>query len=119
MSAAAPPLNTVQLNARPEEASRDLGVSSARVRRMLRTLIVSQMLPDAVAIKGGMGVKLRMGECGTLATADLEVSTWQRGEAFEEAFRARLAQGWGAVPAFKGSLRKNPDAPDRVALLRP
>lgn len=115
MRSAAPPLNTVQLNARLEEASRDLGVPSARVRRMLCTLIVSQMLPDAVAIKGGMGVKLRMGERGTRATADLDVSTRQRGEAFEEAFRARLEQGWGAVPASKGALRRNPVAPDRVA----
>ncbi len=115
MSAVAPPLNTSQLNARLEEASRELGVPSARVRRMLCTLIVSQMLPDAVAIKGGMGVKLRMGERGTRATADLDVSTRQRGAAFEEAFRARLAQGWGSVPATKGALRKDPDAPDRVA----
>lgn len=115
MSAAAPPLNTAQLNARIEEVSRELGVPSARVRLMLCTLIVSQMLPDAVAIKGGMGVKLRMGERGTRATADLDVSTRQRGAAFEEAFRTHLAKGWGAVPAAKGALRKDPDAPDRVA----
>lgn len=71
MSTVAPPLNMAQLNTRLEEASRDLGVPTARVRRMLCTLIVSQMLPDAVAIKGGMGVKLRLGERGTRATADL------------------------------------------------
>ena len=115
MSAVVPPLNLQQLNARVEEASDELGVPIARVRRMLCTLIVSQMLPDAVTIKGGMGVKLRMGERGTRATADLDVSTRQRGKTFEEAFRASLAQGWGSVPAAKGVLRKNPDAPDRVA----
>lgn len=115
MSAAAPPLNTAQLNTRMEETSREFGVPSARVRRMLCTLIVSQMLPDAVVIKGGMGVKLRMGERGTRATADLDVSTGERGVAFEEEFRARLAQGWGVVPPAKGALRKDPDAPDRVA----
>lgn len=115
MSSAFAPLTIAQLNARIEETSRDLGVPSARVRLMLCTLIVSQMLPDAVAIKGGMGVKLRMGEMGTRATADLDVSTRQRGEAFEQEFRARLEQGWGTVPASKGTLRKNPDAPERVA----
>lgn len=94
-----PALTIAQLNARLEEASRDLGVPVARVRRMLCTLIVSQMLPDPVAIKGGMGIKLRFGESGTRATADLDVSTKQRGEVFEEAFRERLANGWGTVPA--------------------
>lgn len=115
MSVVAPPLNMAQLNARLDEASRGLGVPSARVRQMLCTLIVSQMLPDAVAVKGGMGVKLRMGERGTRATTDLDVSTRRRGADFEEPFRSRLAQGWGAVPATKGALRKDPAAPDRVA----
>lgn len=82
---------------------------------MLCTLVVSQMLPDAVAVKGGMGLKLRLGEAGTRATADLDVSTTDRGVAFEEDFRIRLAQGWGQVPASKGSLRRNPESPGRVA----
>lgn len=115
MSAVEPPTTIAQLSSSLEKVSSELGVPVARVRRMLCTLIVSQMLPDAVAIKGGMGVKLRMGERGTRATADLDVSTKQRGEVFEEEFRARLAQGWGAVPASKGSRRRDPDAPDRVA----
>lgn len=50
---------------------------------MLCTMVVSQMLPEAVAIKGGMGIKLRFGESGTRATADFDVSAVQRGEAFE------------------------------------
>lgn len=115
MNTATPPLNLAQLNTRVEEAARDLGVPANRVRRMLCTLIVSQMLPGAVAIKGGMGVKLRMGESGTRATADLDVSTLRRGKEFEEAFRAGLAPGWGTVPATKGARKKDPDAPDRVA----
>lgn len=115
MNTATPPLNFAQLNTPVEEAARDLGVPVARVRRMLCTLIVSQMLPDAVAIKGGMGVKLRMGESGTRATADLDVSTLRRGEEFEEAFRVSLAPGWGTVPATKGARKQDPDAPGRVA----
>jgi hypothetical protein len=110
-----PPLTIAQLDERLEEASRELGVPIARVRRMLCTLIASQMLPRAVVIKGGMGVKLRLGERGTRATADLDVATRERGEAFENEFRDLLAAGWGAVPASKGALRKDPSAPDRVA----
>lgn len=115
MSIATPPLNVAQLNSRLEDVARKHGITVARARLMLCMLIVSQMLPDAVAIKGGMGVKLRMGERGTRATADLDVTTRERGEGFEKEFRARLEQGWGAIPASKGTLRKNPDAPDRVA----
>lgn len=115
MSTVTPPLNVAQLNSRLEGVARELDVPVARARLMLCTLIVSQMLPDAVAIKGGMGVKLRMGEHGTRATADLDVATRQRGAAFETEFRTRLGKGWGTVPASRGTLRKNPSASDRVA----
>jgi len=115
VSEVTPPLNVTQLNARLAQVASELGIPVARARVMLCTLIVSQMLPDAVAVKGGMGVKLRFGERGTRATSDLDVSTRVRGEEFEQAFRARLAEGWGTVPASKGKLRRNPDAPERVA----
>lgn len=115
MSTVTPPLNIAQLDARLQGVAGDLAIPVARARLMLCTIIVSQMLPDAVAIKGGMGVKLRMGERGTRATADLDVSTRARGEEFERVFRARLERGWGEVPASKGDLRRNPDAPGRVA----
>ncbi|WP_402468399.1 hypothetical protein [Isoptericola aurantiacus] len=115
MAEVTPPLNIQQLNDRLAEVARSMGIPVARARVMLCTLVVSQMLPDAVAIKGGMGVKLRMGEQGTRATADLDVSTRARGEAFEQAFRDRLARGWGEVPASKGVLSRDPDAPARVA----
>lgn len=115
MSDAIPPLNMPQLNERLAQVARGLTIPVARARVMLCTLIVSQMLPDAVAIKGGMGIKLRMGERGTRATSDLDVSTRARGEEFEQAFRARLAEGWGTVPPSKGELRRSSAAEDRVA----
>ena len=59
-----PPPNVAQLNARLTQVATELGIPVARARVMLCTLIVSQMLPDAVAVKGGMGVKLRFGERG-------------------------------------------------------
>ncbi len=110
-----PPLTVTQLNARLEQAAAQWGIPVARARVMLCTLVVSQMLPDAVAVKGGMGVKLRFGERGTRATSDLDVSTRARGEDFETAFRSRLATGWGTVPPSKGELRRDAEAPRRVA----
>ena len=59
------PLNVTQLNARLAQVAAELGIPVARARVMLCMLIVSHMLPDAVAVKGGMGVKLRFGERGT------------------------------------------------------
>lgn len=115
MSEATPPLNVTQLNDRLAQVAGELGIPIARARVMLCTLIVSQMLPDAVAVKGGMGVKLRFGERGTRATSDLDVSARIRGQEFEHAFRARLAEGWGVVPPSKGEQRRSPQAPDRVA----
>jgi hypothetical protein len=115
MMTVAPPLNIVQLQERMEQVSVDLGITVARVKLMLSTLIVSQMLPDAVAVKGGMGIKLRLGEVGTRATADLDVAAAARDDQFQEAFRARLAAGWGVVPPSKGQLKKDANAPQRVA----
>ncbi|MES2093003.1 MAG: hypothetical protein V4531_04210 [Actinomycetota bacterium] len=67
MSEVTPPANVTQLNDRLAQVALELGIPIARARVMLCTLIVSKMLPDAVAIEGGMGVKLRFGERGTRA----------------------------------------------------
>lgn len=115
MTEVTPPLNIAQLNDRLKRAADGLGVPVARARVMLCTLVVSQMLPEATIVKGGMGLKLRFGERGTRATSDLDVSTHRRGVVFENAFRARLAEGWGILPASKGEQRRDPAAPNRVA----
>lgn len=98
MNSATPPLNVTQLNGRLAQVANDLGIPVARARVMLCTLIISQMLPDTVTIKGGMGVKLRFGERGTRATSDLDVSTRARGEEFERTFRERLAKDGEPYP---------------------
>lgn len=115
MNSVSVPLNVTQLNERLAQVATRLGIPVARARVMLCTLIVTQMLPDAVAVKGGMGVKLRLGELGTRATSDLDVSTWARGEAFESEFAARLAAGWGRVPPSRGALKRDANAPERIA----
>lgn len=110
-----PPLSLAQLNQRVQDLAEQHGVTAARIRLMMCTLVVSQLLPDSVVIKGGMGIKLRMGEQGTRATSDFDVSSLDRGDEFVESFQARLERGWGTVPASKGSLKRDPGAPARVA----
>ncbi|MPV50685.1 hypothetical protein GCG21_11850 [Pseudactinotalea sp. HY160] len=68
MAGASPPRNITQLNERLAEVAEGLVIPVARARVMLCTLVVAQMLPEAVAVKGGMGIKLRLGESGTRAT---------------------------------------------------
>lgn len=109
------PLNVAQLNARLTEVAKALGIPVGRARVMLCTLIVSQMLPEATVVKGGMGIKLRFGELGTRATADLDISTQDRGSAFQRDFASRLAAGWGEVPPSKGARKRDPSAANRVA----
>lgn len=109
------PRNVPQLNEGLLSAAEDLGIPVARARLMLNTLVVSQLLPQAVAVKGGMGIKLRLGERGTRASADLDAVAAHRGSDFEQEFRAHLARGWGWVPPSINQRRRNPDAADRVA----
>lgn len=115
MTEVTPPLNVSQLDERVRDAAAALGIPAARAKTMLSTLAVSQMLPHVVAVKGGMGIKIRLGELGTRATKDLDVAAAERGAEFDRMFAELLAEGWGVVPASKGALRKDPSAPDRVA----
>ncbi len=57
-----------------------LEVTAARAR-VLVSSVVAQMLPAGTLVKGGIGVKLRLGEVGTRATRDLDVLARDR-EAF-------------------------------------
>lgn len=109
------PLNVTQLNEGLTQVAIKLGIPISRARTMLCTLIISQMLPESVAVKGGMGIKLRLGELGTRATSDLDISTRVRGDAFEAVFASRLAAGWGKVPPSRGALKRDRNAPNRVA----
>jgi Nucleotidyl transferase AbiEii toxin, Type IV TA system len=81
---------------------------------LVRSVIVAQMLPEGAVVKGGIGVKLRLGEVGTRATRDVDVVAGDRAN-FLEGFNVRLKVGWGTVPASKGALRKDPEAPPRLA----
>lgn len=91
-----------------------MGIPVERARRLLGAVIVAQMLPAGVAVKGGIGVKIRVGETGTRATQDLDVAARDRDRAVE-ALTANLKRGWGLAPATKNALKKDPNAGPRVA----
>lgn len=113
---AGPPLTLAQLNRRTSAIAEVLTVPEARVRQLLGTVIITQMLPPDVTIKGGMGIKLRIGERGTRATRDLDVAAAGHADV-AEALAGRLAEGWGTVPASKRELKNDPGAPSRVAFI--
>nr|WP_255669067.1 nucleotidyl transferase AbiEii/AbiGii toxin family protein [Aeromicrobium duanguangcaii] len=72
------------------------------------------MLPGESVVKGGVGIKLRLGEIGTRATTDFDVATREE-EAFLDDLEKRLEIGWGTVPPSKGQLKKNAEATPRLA----
>jgi hypothetical protein len=90
----------------------DIPVKRALV--LISSVVVAQMLPDGAVVKGGIGVKLRLGEVGTRATRDIDVVARDRAN-FLTDLNQRLERGWGTVPASRGALKKDPDAPPRLA----
>lgn len=61
-----------ELNTIIEKTARRLGLPVARVRTTFIGVLAAQMLPDSVAIKGGLAIKMQRGELGTRATSDLD-----------------------------------------------
>jgi hypothetical protein len=108
------PTNLQQLDGRLAVMAKLLGVSAARIRVLVSSLVVAQMLPEGCVVKGGIGLKLRLGEIGTRATRDVDVVARDR-DRFVEGLSQRLTRGWGDVPPSKGQRRRDPAAPPRVA----
>lgn len=109
------PNTEAKLNARIDEIASSRGLPVSRAKMIVCSLIVSQMLPSPTIVKGGIGVKLRLGETGTRATTDFDVATATALATFKDDLDARLRTGWGHVPPSKTALKKNPDAEHRVA----
>lgn len=107
-----PPLNLAQLNQRVADIADVLRVPESRVRQLLGAVIIAQLLPSGTSIKGGMGLKMRLGERGTRATRDLDVAAADQAKA-AALLAERLAKGWGSVPASRRELQKDPAAPSR------
>lgn len=113
---AGPPLNLAQLNQRVADIAAALMVPESRVRQLLGAAIIAQLLPSGTSIKGGMGLKMRLGERGTRATRDLDVAAADQAKV-AALLAERLAKGWGSVPALRRELQKDPAAPNRPAFI--
>lgn len=116
-----PPVTRQDLELRVAAIAEALQTETRRARMLVSSVVVAQMLPEGVAVKGGMGIKLRLGETGTRATSDVDVIASDR-DGFVARMREGLETGWGTVPPSKGALKKDPGAPPRLAfngLVRP
>lgn len=109
-------LKTVrELNFAVTDVARKLELPEARVRTTLIGVVTAQMLPASVALKGGLAIKMKLGEIGTRATSDLDGVFMQDSEMTLQKLRDLFELGWGSVPPSKKQRRQNPQAPDRVA----
>lgn len=100
------PNNEASLNKRLEEIAHHLGVPVRRLKTLVGALVLSQVLPDHLYIKGGSGIKFRLGEAGTRSTSDLDVAA--RLDSFEGIAQelTQTEKYWGLVPPSKRTLKK-------------
>lgn len=108
------PTSRIEFDQRILAIAQILGVSVKRAKVLVSSTIVAQMLPEGCVVKGGIGVKLRLGETGTRATRDVDVVAADR-VGFEADLAGRLVEGWGEVPPSKGALKRDAQAPPRRA----
>lgn len=80
-----------------------------RLQSLVANVAVCQMLPPA-AIKGGTGIKLRLGEAMTRQTPDLDAAFRGRRDAFRADLAANLRAGWGAFTGTVTEGRPRPPA---------
>jgi hypothetical protein len=73
------------------------------------------MLPNSVALKDGLAIKMKFGELGTRATSDLDAVFTDTYTDTLEAIETQCSVGWGQLPPSKRQRKSNPDAPNRVA----
>jgi hypothetical protein len=89
-----PPKRVTDLRRAITAAAKLRGITERRLVALVGNVVVAQMLPDS-AVKGGTGIKLRLGEQVTRETPDLD--TAYRGDLnlFRQQLTQRLASGWG------------------------
>ena len=73
---------------------------AGRIRVTIGQVVVAQLLPGAL-VKGGSGMKLRLGLDFARDSTDLDVAWRDAQHVFDDALRPSLAQGWGP---FRGQL---------------
>ncbi len=83
------------------------GSTVRRIQSLVANVILCQMLP-ASAVKGGTGIKLRLGEKLTRQTPDLDTAFRGGRDEFEEELRKNLENGWGH---FTGDVTRGKQRP--------
>lgn len=90
----APPKNAKELQRRISLLATAEGSTVAKLMSLVGNIVVCQMLPPA-AVKGGTGLKIRLGERLTRQSPDLDTAFRGNREVFEAELRENLAAGWG------------------------
>lgn len=80
-------------------------------RRVMAAVILSQMLPPA-AIKGGTGMKLRLGESATRFSQDLDVARQGSLRNFVDQLAENLRRGWHGFTGTLVASRNKPKPPN-------
>ena len=93
--------------------ARETQQSAGPVRVTVAQVVVAQALPSAL-VKGGSGMKFRLGTKFTRGSKDLDVAWREEQEEFATQMRSALESGWGP---FRGQLvaksqRPHPGVPD-------
>lgn len=102
------PRTRKDLEYRLTEIAKHLNTTEKRARWLVGALVVSQMLPSNVLVKGSFGITLRVGDASSRATRDIDVVAQDAGELFH-GINERLNAGLGIIPAKKKGRR------DRIA----
>ena len=91
-----PPANLNSLSARINNIVQAQQRPLRRVQRVVANTVVGQMIPAGV-VKGGTGIKLRVGEGLSRFTPDFDLSRPpdMALEDYVDALQERLAEGWG------------------------
>ncbi|GAA2165157.1 nucleotidyl transferase AbiEii/AbiGii toxin family protein [Pedococcus bigeumensis] len=109
----APPGSLNELQRRVGALARAQGQTVRRLQALVGNVIVCQMLP-ASAVKGGTGIKLRLGDAMTRETPDLDAAFKGDRTQFVADLNERLKTGWGGFTgsATMGDPRKPEGLPD-------
>lgn len=106
--AVAPPQGLTSLTTKIRNNSKD-DVESAQMELIMAMVVLAQMLPEG-AIKGGVGIKIRLGAITTRFSADVDVSRADDLEKYQRELTENLRTGWDG---FTGRVTKGPKPKDK------
>ena len=101
-----PPVNLNSLSARINNIVQAQQRPLRRVQRVVANTVIGQMIPAGV-VKGGTGIKLRVGEGLSRFTPDFDLSRPpdMAVEDYVDALQESLAEGWGGFSRHRRGRR--------------